>query len=118
MDAGHYVKKVGGDVVAPSLQKYRNSDGALCHRFTKMVLDRWALDEPNRVRMLCADPVRVEWLLDAAADQGDRERELLTSLEAQHRREWGEMDTDLLAASGLPLGMPDSLPYRYMDEVA
>lgn len=117
MNAGHYAKQTGGEELQRALVVMR-VDGMPLHRFAKLVLDRWALDEPNRVRMLCADPVRVEWLLDAAADQGDREQELLTSLEAQHRREWGEMDTDLLAASGLPLGMPDSLPYQYMDEVA
>ena len=117
MNAGHYAKQTGGEELQQALVVMR-VDGMPLHRFSKLVLDRWALDEPNRVRMLCADPVRVEWLLDAAADQGDREQELLTSLEAQHRREWGEMDTDLLAASGLPLGMPDSLPYQYMDEVA
>ncbi|MGP5191842.1 hypothetical protein [Vreelandella alkaliphila] len=116
MDVGHYVKKVGGDVVAPSLQKYRDLDGALCHRFTKMVLDRWALDEPNRMRLLCADPVKLEWLLDAAQEQGNIELELLTSVAAQHRREWGETDVDLLFDSGLSLGIPAHLPYQYSDE--
>lgn len=116
MDAGHYVKKVGGDVVAPSLQKYRDSDGALCHRFTRLVLDRWALDEPNRVRLLCADSVTLEWLLDAAQNQGNIELEMLTSIEAQRRREWGETDVDLLFDSGLSLGVPELLPYQYSDE--
>lgn len=114
MSAGHYAKRIGGDelfraLTAPGL------DGLPPHRFTKLVLDRWALEEPNRVRLLCANPVRLEWLLDAAQDQGDQERELLTSIEAQHRREAGELDSDFLAASALPLGMPESLPFRHID---
>lgn len=116
MDAGHYVKKVGGDVVASSLQEYRDCDGALCHRFTRLVLDRWALDEPNRVRLLCADTVKLEWLLDAAQEQGNIELELLTSVKAQRRREWGETDVDLLLDSGFSLGIPSQLPYEYSDE--
>lgn len=116
MHAGHYAKRIGGDELRRALNT--PVDGMPPHRFTRLVLDRWAFEEPNRVRLLCADPVRVEWLLEAAADQGDQECELLTSIEAQHRREAGEMDTDLLAASGLPLGMPDSLPFRHMDREA
>lgn len=117
MHAGHYAKRIGGDELRRALNA-PGLDGLPPHRFTKGVLDRWALEEPNRVRLLCADPVRLEWLLDAAQDQGDQEREVLTSLEAQHRREAGELDTDLLATSGLPLGMPDSLPFRHMDREA
>ena len=113
MNAGHYAKRIGGEALRQMLN-VPGLDGLPPH-FTKLVLDRWALEEPNRVRLLCADPVRLEWLLDAAQDQGDQERELLTSIEAQHRREAGELDTDLLVASGLPLRMPDSLPFRYMD---
>lgn len=116
MDAGHYAKKIGADVLATALREYRDLDGARCHRFTRMVLDRWALEEPNRCRLLCADPVHLEWLLDAAQDRGNIERELLTSVQAQWQRECGNMDTDLLRESGLPLGMPDDLPFRYMDE--
>lgn len=115
MDSGHYAKNIGGPLLAETFRHYRDPDGGRCHPVAKRVLDRWALEEPNRIRLLCADPVRAEWLLDAATDQGDLELELLTSIEAQHRREAGEMDTDLLAASGLPLGMPNSLPFRYMD---
>jgi hypothetical protein len=114
MNAGHYAKRIGGEALRQMLN-VPGLDGLPPHHFTKLVLDRWALEEPNRVRLLCADPVRLEWLLDAAQDQGDQERELLTSIEAQHRREAGELDTDLLVASGLPLRMPDSLPFRYMD---
>lgn len=116
MDAGHYAKRIGGEELRRALNT--PVDGLPPHRFTKGVLDRWALEEPNRVRLLCADPVRVEWLLDAAQDQGDQERELLTSVEAQHRREAGELDTDLLADAGFSLGMPESLPFRYMDREA
>ena len=114
MNAGHYAKRIGGEALRQVLN-VPGLDGLPPHRFTRLVLDRWALEEPNRVRLLCADPVRLEWLLDAAQDQGDQERELLTSIEAQHRREAGELDTDPLVASGLPLRMPDSLPFRYMD---
>ncbi|MGP9680217.1 hypothetical protein ACT3TC_16480 [Halomonas sp. AOP27-A1-41] len=116
MNAGHYVKKVGGDLVAPSLQTHRDVDGERCHRFTRLVLDRWALDEPNRVRLLCADLNKLEWLLDAAQEQGNIELELLTSVEAQRRREWGETDSDLLLDSGLSLGMPDLLPFQCSDK--
>ena len=84
-------------------------------QFAGLVLGRWALGGRDRGRLLWAGPVRLEWLLDAAQGQGGQERELLTSIEAQHRREAGELDTDLLVASGLPLRMPDSLPFRYMD---
>lgn len=115
MDTGHYAKKVGGDVLLESLRRYRDPDGERCHRFARLVLDRWALEEPNRVRLLCADPVRVEWLIDAAQDQGDVELELLTSVAAQRRRECGETDTDVLTSAGLSLGMPDSLPFRHCD---
>ena len=117
MHAGHYAREVGGDELRWALNA-PGLDGLPPHRFTRLVLDRWALEEPNRVRLLCADSIRLEWLLDAAQDQGDQERELLTSLEAQRRREAGELDTDLLAASGLPLGMPDSMPFRHMDREA
>ncbi|KJZ03078.1 hypothetical protein TW86_22915 [Halomonas sp. S2151] len=117
MHAGHYAKRIGGEALRQVLN-VPGLDGLPPHRFTKLVLDRWALEEPNRVRLLCSDPVRVEWLLEAAADQGDQERDLLTSIEAQHRREAGELDADLLAASGLSLGMPDSLPFRHMDREA
>lgn len=115
-DAAHYAKRVGGDELATALREYRDPDGARCHRFTRLVLDRWALEEPNRVKLLCQDETRLAWLLDAAQDQGNQECEWLTSLEAQHRREWGEMDSGLLAMSGLSLAMPDSLPFRYMDK--
>lgn len=116
MNAGHYARHTGGEALRRALRQ-PGPDGRPPHRFTRLVLDRWALEEPNRVRLLCADPVRMEWLLDAATDQGDQEREWLTSIEAQHRREAGELDTELLADAGFPLGMPDSLPYRYTDKI-
>lgn len=116
MDAGHYARSIGGEALRRALNT-PGPDGLPSHRFTKRVLDRWALEEPSRIRLLCADPVRVEWLLDAATEQGDQEREWLTSIEAQHRREAGELDTDLLADAGFPLEMPNSLPYRYMDKI-
>lgn len=54
--------------------------------------------------------------MEAAEAQGDAEMELLTSVTAQHRREQGNVDTDLLAEAELALGMPDSLPFRYLDK--
>lgn len=116
MHAGHYAREVGGDELRRALNT--PVDGLPPHRFTKGVLDRWALEEPNRVRLLCADPVRVEWLLDAAADQGDLEMNLLTSEEAQRQREQGMMDTDILMESTINLRMPESLPFRHMDREA
>lgn len=115
MDAGDYARKIGGKKLVKALSEL-GRDGFPLHRFTKLVLDRWALEEPNRIRLLCVDAVRIGWLLEAATDQGDKECELLTSLEAQHRREAGELSTDLLADSGLPLGIPDDLPYQHMDK--
>lgn len=115
MDSGHYAKNIGGTLFAESLRQYRDPDGDRCHHFTKRVLDRWALEEPNRVRLLCVDPVRIEWLLDAAQDQGGVELELLTSVVAQRRRECGETDSDLLLDAGVALQMPGSLPFRHSD---
>ena len=115
MDSGQYARNIGGPLLAESLRHYRDPDGDRCHPVAKRVLDRWALEEPNRVRLLCADPVKIEWLLDAAQDQGGVELELLTSMAAQRRRECGETDTDLLLEAGVALQMPDSLPFRHCD---
>lgn len=115
MAAGYYAKRVGGDALRQALS-VPGLDGQPPHRFTKNVLDRWALDEPNRLRLLVADATRLGWLLEAAETQGDVEMELLTSVTAQHSREQGNGDTDVLADSELFLGMPDSLPFRYMDQ--
>lgn len=115
MAAGNYAKRVGGDALCQALRAPR-LDGNPPHRFTKGVLDRWALDEPNRFRLLVADATRLDWLVEAAEAQGDAEMELLTSVTAQHRREQGNVDTDLLAEAELALGMPDSLPFRYLDK--
>ncbi|MGP9555895.1 hypothetical protein [Halomonas sp. AOP43-F2-13] len=116
IEAGYYFKKLGdSNTLAASLRGYRHLDGGRPHRFTRLVLDRWALEEPNRCRLLLADPVRLGWLLEAAQDQGNRELELLTSLEAQRQRENGMMDTDILMEANLNLRMPNSLPYRNID---
>tara|TARA_B100000700_G_scaffold71851_1_gene80018 strand:- start:3605 stop:3814 length:210 start_codon:yes stop_codon:yes gene_type:complete len=68
MYSRQYAKKIGGPLLAASLRHYRDPDSNLCHPIAKRVLDRWArsLEEPNRVRLLCVDPVKIEWLLDAA----------------------------------------------------
>lgn len=115
MAAGYYARKTGGDALCRALREPR-VDGNPHHRFTRMVLDRWALDEPNRIRLLSACDTRLGWLLEEAEAQGDEEMELLTSVRAQHCRERGECDTDLLADAGLFLGIPASLPFRYMDK--
>lgn len=116
MDAGHYAKHMGGEALRKAL-RIPGPDGRPPHRFTKLVLDRWALDEPNRVRLLCDDATRLGWLLEAAEEQGDREMVLLTDETAQRRREAGELDTDILAGAGLALRLPESLPYRHLDNL-
>lgn len=116
MNAGHYARKIGGEALRKSL-RIPGPDGQPLHRFTRLVLDRWTLEEPHRVRLLCADATRLDWLLEAAHDQGDREMELLTSETAQRRREAGEMDSDILAGAGIALGLPDSLPYRHVENL-
>ncbi|MGP9655867.1 hypothetical protein [Halomonas sp. AOP35-4E-18] len=116
MDAGDYARSIGGEALRKSL-RIPGPDGRPPHRFTKLVLDRWVLDEPNRMRLMCADATRLGWLLEAAQEQGDVEMELLTSVSAQWRREGGEIDTDILAGAGIAMGMPDSLPYRDMDKI-
>lgn len=64
MSAGHHAKRIGGEELQRALNVTR-VDRMPLYRFTKLMLDRWALDEPNRVRMLCANPVKLEWLLEA-----------------------------------------------------
>lgn len=114
MNAGHYARQTGGEALCKSL-RIPGPDGRPPHRFAKFVLDRWALDEPHRMRLLCADATRLCWLLEAAQEQGDVEMELLTSVSAQWRREGGETDADLLLEAAIPLGMPVHLPYRHSD---
>lgn len=111
---GAYALQIGGDALM-QLMKHPGENGMPAHRFTKLVLDRWALEEPNRFRMLCQDETQMEWLLEAATEQGDREMELMTSLEAQRQREGGMMDTDILKEANINLRMPESLPFRHMD---
>src|SRR5690554_720365 len=115
--AGAYALKIGGNALR-QLMKQPGENGMPTHRFTKLVLDRWALAEPSRFRMLCQNETQMEWLLEAATEQGDREMELLTSLEAQRQRENGMMDTDILKEASLNLRMDESLPYRRLDVLA
>ena len=115
--AGVYALKIGGDPLR-QMMRLPLDNGMPTHRFTKMVLDRWALDEPNRFLMLCQDEGRMEWLLEAATEQGDREMEMLTSVDAQRQRENGMMDTDIYQDANLNLRMPDCLPYHYLDKMA
>lgn len=112
--AGAYALRIGGDAMR-QMMKQPGENGMPTHRFTKLVLDRWALDEPGRFRMLCQNETQMEWLLEAATEQGDREMELMTSLEAQRQRENGMMGTDILKEANLNLRMPESLPFRHMD---
>lgn len=112
--AGAYAKQLGGQMMIQALSQ-PGVAGTPPHRFTKLVLDRWALEEPNRFKMLCQDETRLEWLMESAEEQGDLEMNLLTSEEAQRQREQGMMDTDILMESTINLRMPESLPFRHMD---
>lgn len=112
--AGAYALRIGGDAMRQMMMQPAEN-GMPTHRFTKLVLDRWALTEPNRFRMLCQNVTQMEWLLEAATEQGDREMELLTRLQAQRQREDGMMDADILKEASLNMRMPDDLPYRHLD---
>lgn len=62
MDAEHYARSIGGEALRKSL-RIPGPDGRPPHRFTKLVLD-----EPNRVRLMCADDTWLGWLLEAAQE--------------------------------------------------